>query len=493
MSDLTVADELARAGVKNVEPFRHLKMPFKLKDHQIRGLNQCLVKPRFGLFFEARTGKTIVFQLTAIYCAHYGVKTVLLMPPILFLQFLESWEEIEGDKPSVHVFRQPPKKRAQLLQKWKQEGAPDLLVMTKEIYKKHWADLVPLGYTALTYDESHQGLAKVTTDIFKTIERFLAVPNTRLILSTGTPIPSAIEGAYPPIQLLNPGAYADEAHFYRLHVEMGKITQTNRRGKEVLIDVPVGYKNIGILHAHLYKNAMRAVRQEVLDVKTPNVQVVPFALSPAHQRLYKTLMRQRVLEIGERIIPAIQSQKLRMLALRLISSPHRYSEEKIKNEPLAGLEQLLHSCGADAGEKVLVFANFNESVETVTETLAGKYGAKSLYGKNSASQNQKNVSAFLESPSCQVLVANPQAGGVGLKFGHICATVIFFEPVGSPGIFDQALSRVVLEGQKKAVTCYIMKIVNTISPKAIDRMVDRNAQIKQANQDVKSLLDELCV
>ena len=98
MDNYTVADALAEAGVRNTRPFSSMKMPFKLKKHQVIGLNGCLRNPRFGLFFEARTGKTIVFQLMSIYCAYYGVKSVLLMPPILFLQFLESWEEIEGDK-----------------------------------------------------------------------------------------------------------------------------------------------------------------------------------------------------------------------------------------------------------------------------------------------------------------------------------------------------------------------------------------------------------
>jgi hypothetical protein len=488
----TVADALAEAGVKNTRPFSSMKMPFKLKKHQVIGLNGCLRNPRFGLFFEARTGKTIVFQLVSIYCAYYGVKSVLLMPPILFLQFLESWEEIEGDKPKVFVFRQGPQRRRALLKKWVKEGSPDTLVMTKEIYKKHWADLVSLGHTALTFDESHLGLAKDTTETYRTIESFLSAPDTRIILSTGTPIPSGIEGAYPSVQLLNPGAYTGEEHFYRLHVEMTKIEQTNRRGRKVLIDVPLGYKNIGILHANLYKNAVRATKSEVLNIEEPNIQVVPFALSAPHYSLYKTLMKQRVLEVGDKMITAVQAQKLRMLALRLISSPNNYSEKPIKNEPLAGLEQLLHSAGIDKGEKVAVFANFNESVETVTEALK-KYGALSVYGKNTQTQNQRNVAAFQETDKCQVLVLNPQAGGVGLKLGHVCTSVVFFEPVSSPGIFDQAMSRVILEGQDKAVVCYIMRIVNTISPRAIEKMLERNVQIKQANQDVKSLLDELCI
>ena len=114
----TVADALASAGVKDTAAFEHLTMPFTLKNHQIIGLNTVLRKDLAGLFFEARCGKSIVFQLAAIYCAHYGLKSVILMPPILFKQFVDSWEEIEGSKPKVHVFKQGPRVRKNCLERW---------------------------------------------------------------------------------------------------------------------------------------------------------------------------------------------------------------------------------------------------------------------------------------------------------------------------------------------------------------------------------------
>lgn len=490
----TVADALAECGVKDVSRFRHLQMPFKLKPHQVKGVNLCLRKPRTGLFFEARTGKTIVFQLVVLYCAAYQVKSIILMPPILFLQYLESWEEIQGEKPTTFVFRQGPKRREAELKKWRAKGGPDVLVMTKEIFKKHWKELQGLGHQLLVFDESHMGLAKDSTQTYKAVKEFVGQsPEARLILSTGTPIPSGLEGAYPTISLLNPAAYMDEAHFYRLHVEMGKVTQKITRAgrtREVLIDVPTGYKDIGRIHANLYLNAVRATKAEVLNIDKPNIQTVPIELAPQHQRIYQTLLKQRILEIGDRMISAIQAQKLRNLSLRLISSPKNYTDKKFQNAPLTALDQILHSSGIDVGEKVAIFANFKESVVTVTEYLR-HYGAVSVFGDNTANQNAANVKRFQTQKDCQVLVLNPRAGGVGLKLGHVCTTVVFFEPVGSPGEFDQAMSRVILEGQTKPVVCYILKIVGTISPKAIRKMLERNQQIKQANQDKATLLDEL--
>ena len=491
MSNHTVAEALADAGVKNTAPFEHLSLPFKLKKHQILGLNKSLVSPRSGLFFEARCGKTICFQINSIYCHHYGLKSIILMPPILFDQFVESWEEILGNKPSMHVLDQGPAARDRLMQKWATENDwPGIMVMTKEIFKKTWARLKQHGYNLLIFDESHMGLMRDTTEVYKSVSNFITGEEQRLILSTGTPIPSGIEGAYPAISLLNPPAYLDKDHFFRMHVNMKQIKSKNRHGKEVMIKVPGTYKDIGRLHGHLYKNAVRATKLQVLNIEKPNVQIVPFHLSTPHQTMYKTLMKQRVLEVGSKMISAVQAQKLRQLALQMITNPQEYSDKKIKNHVTEGVEQLLHTAGVDKGEKIVVFANYNQSIETLEQQLK-KYNPAVVYGPAGPARNKAAVRKFREDQSCQVLIANPVAGGVGLKLGDICTTVIFAEPMSSPGQFDQAMSRVILEGQAQPVVCYIMKIVNTISPKAIENMLERNEQIKKANQDMQSLLDDL--
>jgi hypothetical protein len=63
--------------------------------------------------------------------------------------------------------------------------------------------------------------------------------------------------------------------------------------------------------------------------------------------------------------------------------------------------------------------------------------------------------------------------------------------VSAPGVFDQALSRVMLLGQTEPVVCYIVKVNNTISPLAIEHMLNKARDINEVVKSKKTLLDAL--
>ena len=98
---------------------------------------------------------------------------------------------------------------------------------------------------------------------------------------------------------------------------------------------------------------------------------------------------------------------------------------------------------------------------------------------------------FQTDPSCRVLIGNFQSIGVGFTLGHISQTVIFVEPVSNPGALDQCLSRVMIVGQKLPVVAYILCVNNTISPLAIDAMLDKAIDINQVIRSKRTLLDSL--
>jgi ATP-dependent DNA helicase len=101
------------------------------------------------------------------------------------------------------------------------------------------------------------------------------------------------------------------------------------------------------------------------------------------------------------------------------------------------------------------------------------------------------VRRFRTDPDCRILIANPQAGGVGLTLGDVSQTVVFVEPVSTPGAFDQAASRVILSGQTEPVVVYFFRVNQTLSKRATEVMLGRAAQANEVNMDAKSMLDEL--
>lgn len=487
----SMGDMLRDAGAQpqHAEPFDQVILPYRPRPDQIDGLRKMVQWKRFGLFAEARCGKTVTFSVGCIYFAKYQYKSVILMPPVLFLQFKEFWDSIENNPASMLVLNQSKEKREALVAGYVGDlaSAPDVLVMTSVIFKKHVVDLLKAGYRNLVFDESHQVLQSKDNATYAAVSRFVNFnPNYRLTLSTGTPIPNEVLGVFPTMTLLNPQAYAGKNHFCREHV-IYENRLIGRSAYSKIVPVIVGYRNLDKVHANLYQFGHRVTKAEVLNLETPNIQIIPITLSSSHQALYKKLLAQKVLEVGDTLINAIQAQKLRQVALQLITTPEEFSDAPVHNVVVEAVEQVLSSVGIEQ-EKVVVFANFNRSVESLQAHLK-KYNPAIVYGPGT--NNAKEADRFVKDPSCRLLIANPQAGGVGLTLGGVSTTVMFVEPTSSPGAFDQAVSRVILAGQTKPVSVYIFKVLSTISPKAIDLMLRKAEEVKEANQDKKSLLDEL--
>jgi SNF2 family DNA or RNA helicase len=479
--------------------FEEVVLPFRLMPHQQLGLHYGLYYNRFGLFFEPRTGKTIVMQLLAIFYARYGIGTVQIMPPGLFRQFLGDYEKIQGHGLHIHVLDDPPAKREKLFSKWTErpDTRPDVILLSQAIYRAHWQELYLHKFRNLHFDECHQGLMDDSNKISKSIRSFVMQnKDNRLVLSTGTPIPSRVENVYGIVRLINPEAYFSKTSFENAHVVKKQIfVPDSARGgyAQRPILVVSHYQRLDLLNENLYARAIYASKREVLDLGAPNIQIVPFELHVAHRTLYARLLRERVLFLEEQdaVLDARAAQKLRQTALQLISCPEAY-DPKIgpkKNGLYETLHDLLGSLDVERN-KVVVFANYTQSVEGIARTFQD-LDPVTVYGPNGARRNAENVEYFRQSERCRLMVANPVSGGVGFKLGDVCTTVIFAEPVSSPGQFDQALSRVMLKGQTEPVLCYILKAEGTLAPLAIESMIGRVKDINAVLRVSKSIFSRL--
>jgi len=492
LRDLGYEEEVAKR-------FDHILLPFKLKEHQVTGLHHALHKPRLGLFYPPRTGKTIVMQLTAILNAYYGMGTLQLMPPGLFRQFLGDYGKISNHGLNIAIFNQAPARRDKAIKEWKEgKGKPHIILLSKEIFKKHKESLVNLGYTSVHYDEAHMGLQggvgnrySKGSETARAIKWFAGTQPTndrRLILSTGSPIPTNIERVYTTLSLLTPGAYRSQEAFESMHCNY---TLAFVPGKDGPRRIPVidSYKSLDTLNRVLYHNAVRVPQREVLNIEAPNIQLIETELSGPHKTLYSKLVKEMTLELPDgTVLDARQPQKRREVALQIVTNPQKYSASVKKNSVIDTLVALTDSVDIRQN-KAVIFANYNSSVETIAKHYKSLNPAI-VYGPNGPSKNSMEVDRFRGS-SCNLLVANPVAGGVGFTLGDVCQTIIFAEPVGSPGVFEQALSRILLIGQTEPVVCYILKVVNTISVTAIENMLNKSFDLDKVIRDEKGLLDAL--
>jgi len=260
------------------------------------------------------------------------------------------------------------------------------------------------------------------------------------------------------------------------------------------IQVVSGYHNLDLLNKHLYRQSVYASKREVLSLQEPNIQVVSCQLSRPHKALYDRILKERILEIeneatGESDLLDLRSaQKLRQTALQLISTPEEFGPVK-ENAVFDLVETLLGTLDVSRN-KIVLFANLIKTNEHLAKRFA-EYRPVLVYGPNGTEQNAKNVERFRKDQNCRLMIGSPAAGGVGFKLGDICNAMIFVEPVSSPGILDQAISRICLLGQTEPVLVYIIRVEKTISPAAIDLMMGRIPEIERVMGTRKSLFSIL--
>lgn len=501
---ITLQEYYERSGVRKTPDFAKDILvtirdgegnPSQPRKDQCAGLNLSLRFNRFGLYDDPGVGKTVISQAYGIYRVWEGNKCLVLMPPVLLYQFLDSFTEtypgIENHL-TFHVFDEDPLEREILEGQWNETGWPDILCMTPQLFYKYYAQLKTI-YSVLIADEVHKYLTSAEAGTYKRIMHFLGGWNdSAALLMTGTPIGNLLTQAYGLTKLTYPAAYFDYQQFERQHcvyttVKFNEPKQLKSGKTQSSIRKLTGYKNVAKLEENLYKHARRVIKEDVLSLTEPAIDVVPIRLYPEHQRLYETLSKQRILELGnDEIFTALQDQALRQAILQLISSPHKYAPEdaKIRNAPLEALDALIEERGDS--EKVIVFANYLETAETLKKHLK-KLNPAILNG--SVNNKEKEKEKFLHDPTCKVLIAHPNSAGVGLNLQSVCNFVIFFEPCSTPGDFKQAFERVYRGGQLNKVVVKILKVLHTGSVKSIENMMRKATDIQMVNRDRVSMLN----
>lgn len=478
------------------QPFEQVILPFEPMDHQWDGFYRSRSNARSGLFFEPRTGKTLVLQMLAIFFARYGSGTIQIMPPALFRQFQHDYHLIKGHGLKVEVLNQGPAGRKTLLNRWRDQpqSRPQVVLVSKEIFKVVWQDLYLLGFTNTHFDESHLGLQNHDSQIAKALRAFINQHDeNRLVLSTGTPLPNQIRNGFATLNLLYPEIYRTQGAFDSTHVTFKKIwiPDPRRPGETRTIQVVDSYHHLDYLSQVLYWHAVWVSKLQILNLETPNVQIIECDLSPPHRKLYHKVMNERLLEVDGEIIDARAAQKLRQVALQIISVPEQFEDnfDPNNNSVYATVEALLDSINTDK-EKVVLFSNYVRTVDSLAHRFKSLHPAK-VYGPNGPARNALEIERFHEQDSCRILIAHPAAGGVGAKLGDVATTLIFVEPVSTPGSFDQCLSRIMLIGQKEPVICYIVNVRGTISPLATENMLKKVPNINSVMGTKRSLFDAL--
>lgn len=182
------------------------------------------------------------------------------------------------------------------------------------------------------------------------------------------------------------------------------------------------------LHHIIYRKAMRVMKSECLDL--PDLVTVPVyvELGDEQKKLYDQMKRDFIafLKSGEAIVASIALTK----ALRLQQLVSGFAktesdvEVQLKSNPrLTALEDLIVDLVPT--QKVIVWATFAHNykmIAEICERLELPYAE--LHGQMKGDR-QAEIDRFNNDPECRVMIANQQAGGVGVNLTASSAAIFY--------------------------------------------------------------------
>jgi SNF2 family DNA or RNA helicase len=497
---------------------RLAKHPFK---HQIADLNHLAQFSRNGLWNEPGVGKTFPSQAHVLWLVANRNKAICTMPPVLVQQFRDSFfASFPGvaTHVKIEVFSGNIEKRNQLLEEWNRSGWPDVLVMSydmfsgkseteiKSLVRKRVASAekkgtcpveaaqlsdsdtadvhlwLKKGYTHLLIDEA-TAVKTPGSDLHRSAAKFAGKEGPEsngLTLMTGSPVENNITDLYGLIKLITPSRYGSYRAFERIHCVM-----TYGRFPKL-----VGFQNEDYAFQSLYLQGRRVLKKDVSDLPPKLITEVQVTLAKPHLDLYKKLVNERVLEIGDEVIDATTASSLYQKMQRLLLCPENFAENwSTKNALVDSLDELVHSLG---GRKLLMYVWFNDSIDKLAKHYQHLNPAQlngSITGKDRDAQKMK----FIENDSCRLMLANVRSGGVGIDgWQAVCSHVAFAEVCPIPGAFEQSVGRLHRTGQKaEMINVYMFTPTQTIAVKLRNDLVKKEQTANTAVRDAKTLLFDL--
>ena len=446
------------------------------RDYQVEDLGKFLTWDRCSDFSEVGTGKSLKSYL---YIAHKVLsegKVVVVMPPPLIPQYMHEFIEIiPSIRPELVNFTLPLKKRNALVDSLSEANElPGVSLMSYQMYTKLFKWFISMKVTAIVCDEAH-AIKEVSTKNFKSVYLTVLDRGASFLEMTATPMTAELRDAYAHIRIKTPGKYPSLRAFddkHTIYKDIGDFPKI------------VGYRDEPTIQRNLNLNSVRRRAAVVLNLKEPMVveQLVP--LSDKHMKLYQKLLRERILEYGDQLLIGENPQKLRQMALQIITNVEAYTTAKVPDAPLDMLKVILDSLG---GKKLLVFCQYRATVEKLGRVFE-RLNPALMYG---GSDVPKNKDKFNNDPTCLIGVANYRSGGAGLNLQAHCHNEVFLETTGVPSELTQAIGRLQRSGQTEVVNVWLFRYTNTISVRQIDSALKRAVGIKLVMKDEASVLDAL--
>lgn len=429
-----------------------------LRPYQTRGVQWCVsnLLSGFGVILadDMGLGKTIQTIATLLHLYehnHIKGKTLIVVPTSL----LPNWEnELTKFAPSFSVSLYYGVGRVL--------SDTTIIVTTYDIFRRDEKLFASHKIEALVIDEA-QRIKNPTTQAAIALKSF----NTKYrIALSGTPVENSLTELWSIYDFALPGYLGELNAFVNTYVRPIEMDQSQESAN-----------NLKRITAPFMLRRLKTDKSIIDDLPDKIVIDEYATLVPEQAALYQSVVdgAMKNLEAQE------EAQSRSGLIFKLITElkqicnhPRNYDKTSPYDAALSGKSELLLTLLEPMiakGEKVLIFTQYVEMLNILSQIIEEKFFVEPLTfdGSLSSKQREEVVASFQNDSEKQVLILSLKAGGVGLNLTS-AANVIHYDLWFNPAVENQATDRAFRIGQKNNVFVYRFITKNSFEEK-IDKMI----------------------
>jgi SNF2 family DNA or RNA helicase len=288
---------------------------------------------------------------------------------------------------------------------------------------------------------------------------------------TGSPMPRSPTDVWAQCQIVTPNTVPRYFSHFRDMV-MTKLNEFKYVPKANAVEVAYS----------VMQPAVRFTIDDVQELPELTVQTRDVEMGANQAKVYKALASACHAAIGKSEITAANAGAV-MNKLLQVATGWVYDKERT-TVPLDGkerLEALIETIDA-AEQKVLVFVPFIHALDGISEKLTSEGIEHAVVSGNTpVNQRSEIFNLFQNTSKYKVLLAHPQclAHGITLTTAN---TIVWFAPVTSLEIYEQANARIRRVGQKHKQL--VLHLQSTPVERRIYKLLQNNQQVQDAFLDM---------
>ena len=436
----------------------------KLRGYQEVGYNWLYKLSQFGfgacLADDMGLGKTV--QMIAFLEYHRvtnGGRALLILPASLIGNWQKEIEKFAPEMPYQILHKSDLKSTEDI-----QFRDGDFLYITTYGMAIRLEELKDIHWDYLILDEA-QAIKNPGTKQTKAIK---SIPADMRIAMTGTPIENRLSDLWSLFDFLNQGLLGTAKEF----TDFSKSLKDNA----------MGYSKLRKMIQPFMLRRLKTDKSIIADLPD-KLEINEYTdLTKKQIALYKQLITQ----IEEKLLTAegIERKGLVLASImkfkQICNHPDQYlGREEYKEQQSGKFEKLREICETiyEKREKVLVFTQFKEMTEPISELLSEVFSKEGfvLHGGTPVKKRSEMVKEFNSERYIPYMVLSLKAGGVGLNL-TAANHVIHFDRWWNPAVENQATDRAFRIGQTKNVIVHKFVTKGTIEEK-IDSIIEQKQRL----------------